>query len=266
MNVLHERLLRGGDLALPLRRRPNTSHFRQYLPTSAFTKYDMVVSSRSLMELDSMELRIRTLDILWKTVNLNGYLVIVEAGNVRGSELILEARKYLMEAVNATSHNSQPEVIAPCPHSLVCPLMKKKPKHRLCADAIQYYQYGSKTVNQEPFSYLIVHKRMKDHDTTVGTKENWPRIVQPILRPTGFDIIRVCHKKGELQELNVSKGKHGRLCKAISRRAKLGDLFPVEIVPPAAGAKVVTFKQKQKELRSKYKDGNSSGSVLSSDE
>ena len=231
MNSLQEILLKGGDPEGRMKRRQNSSFFRQYLPASAITKYNLVVSSRSLLELDSMEMRIRTLDILWKTVTPGGYLVLIEAGNVHGTQLLLEARRYLLEEVDASSLGTQPQVVAPCPHQMRCPLMEKEPKYRICSNSVIHYHYKSTNATPEPFSYIIFYKPEKISFNPSVKTSSWPRIVQPVLKPSsGFNIIRVCQKYGNLQELSVTKGKHGTFCSRVAKCSKIGDLFPVEVV------------------------------------
>ena len=236
MNLLNETLLRGGNLDDPYRKRSKSTFFRQFLPASASIKHDLVVTSRTLFELTNRETRLRTLDILWKTVNPGGCLVVVENGTVRGCELILEARHFLLEGVITDERNPAGRIIAPCPHQEICPLLKKREKYRICSDSTRYQPLNSMEIKHDLFSYVVFYKpRHADEKQKKNTKyfcNSWPRIVQPPLKPGKHVIVRVCSPHGNLQELCASKGKTGKHCYKVAKSSSLGDLFPVEVIHP----------------------------------
>ncbi|KAA0196527.1 hypothetical protein HAZT_HAZT009456 [Hyalella azteca] len=233
MHELHDVLLRGGLASLPLPRRKNSTSFRHFLPLTGSLKHDLVVCSRTLFEIGSRDMRLRTLDILWKTVMPGGCLVLVEGGRASGCHLTLEARDFLMQGlkVDTSSSRLRGRIIAPCPHQNACPLLAKQPKYRICTDSQLYQEVEYPDPLLEVFSYLIVQKP-KELETREDTLITWPRIIQPVIKSDSV-IVRVCNKFGHLQELCASKGKHGTLCRQVARKSTLGDLYPVELLPPS---------------------------------
>jgi len=67
---------------------------RQFLPAIE-TNYDLVIISHTLFELVDKEQREDVLRNLWR--KCDGYMVIVEEGTRRGSELVNEARTFLLQ-------------------------------------------------------------------------------------------------------------------------------------------------------------------------
>lgn len=72
------------------------------------TAYDLVVLSYTLFELPSTESRKGVLLNLWK--KCNGYFVIVDEGTRRGSELVNEARDFIL---NIQSEELKGSVFSP---------------------------------------------------------------------------------------------------------------------------------------------------------
>uniref|UniRef100_A0A2P2I1U1 Methyltransferase-like protein 17, mitochondrial n=1 Tax=Hirondellea gigas TaxID=1518452 RepID=A0A2P2I1U1_9CRUS len=235
MNLLNEKLQRGGTLEGPYQQRSKRTFFRNYLPISATIKHNLVVMSRTLLELNSADARLRILDILWKTVTPGGCLLLVEDGRYQSFDLMLEAREFLRVGIEATGSGRRGIIVAPCPHQHSCPLLLKEKRYRKCTDSIMHLTLDkdTSTVPEETFSYLAVYKP-KARDLVEGFKiancNAWPRIVQPV-KTSSHSIVRVCNKYGDLQELSVTNAKNGNLCRQVARRHKLGDLFPVELLP-----------------------------------
>lgn len=100
MNELSELVLRGGDDNKQLDYR--NINYRQFLPASSDLQFNLVVSAYSLLELDSRETRLKTLQTLWD--KCQDYLVLVENGSRASFELINEAREFILEydKANAT--------------------------------------------------------------------------------------------------------------------------------------------------------------------
>lgn len=69
--------------------------YRQFLP-ALDTTYDLVVISHTLFELADKQQREEILLKLWR--KCDGYMVIAEEGTRRGSELVNEARRFLLHA------------------------------------------------------------------------------------------------------------------------------------------------------------------------
>lgn len=232
MNLLNECLLKGGTLEGNYSKRYNSTFYRQFLPASGSIKYDLIVASRSLFEMHNRDMRLRTLDILWKTLAPGGCMVVVEMGNHRGCEFILEAREFLLKGVDASIPGNRGKVVAPCPHQQTCPLYNKEKKYRICSDSIKYYNLSDEGFTKlDIFSYIIVQKPLLTKDAE-DVSEHWPRVVQPVIRPSGQSIVRVCNQFGDLQELSVCKGKHGSLCYRVGKATQLGDLLPVKLLSP----------------------------------
>lgn len=77
--------------------------------------YDLVVLSYTLFELPNIESRRDVLLNLWK--KCSGYMVIIEEGTRRGSELVNEARDFIL---NLNSEELKGEVFAPVKCVLFC--------------------------------------------------------------------------------------------------------------------------------------------------
>ena len=102
------------------------------LHQSAITlKYDLVVSSNSLLELPSAQDRLSTLHSLWERVETGGYLVLADTGTNAGFHVIAEARDYLNQISRLASEQEEEEdggpsltgghCVSPCPHDGLCP-------------------------------------------------------------------------------------------------------------------------------------------------
>lgn len=72
------------------------------------TKYDLVICSHSLFELASSENRLNVILNLWK--KCDGYMILVEEGTRRGSQLINEARDFIL---SLEEHSLVGHVFAP---------------------------------------------------------------------------------------------------------------------------------------------------------
>lgn len=253
MNLLNEKLLRGGTIDGAHSDRPDTTFFRQFLPASGTIKHDLVVASRSLFELPSHEMRLRTLDILYKTVSPGGCLVLIEVGNPRGCEYILEAREFVLEGIDANKSYNRAKVVAPCPHQFSCPLNRKQKKYRICSDCVRYEGFNKAQQYLDIFSYIIIQKPLQNLPDEEIVQHHWPRVVQPVLRPSGQSIVRVCNQYGQLQELTVCRGKHNMFCHRVGKATELGDLLPVTLLPPELHLKPAesVFEVTKKERRSK---------------
>ncbi|XP_047482809.1 LOW QUALITY PROTEIN: methyltransferase-like protein 17, mitochondrial [Penaeus chinensis] len=229
MNDMADKLLRGGDPEKPLQTRPGGTFFKQFLPMSSTLKYDIVVSSRSLFELPDMASRLRTIDILWRKTSK--YLVLVEAGTNAGYRLIQEARDYLLEV----GHQSEEErdyleghVFSPCSHDKFCPRFFDG-SNTPCNFEVSYkpFRFGKYSdTSKDLFTYVVL-KKGKRNDVE-GDNVSWPRIVRAPLCRTRHVICRTCTKYGTLQELTVTKRRHGKECYSVSKNSDWGDMLPVE--------------------------------------
>eukprot|EP00127_Corallochytrium_limacisporum_P007071 Clim_evm31s241 gene=Clim_evmTU31s241 len=91
--------------------------FREYLPLGNPGDQDLVIAAYTLSELASDEQRDELFLELWSRTK--DYLVIVELGDHKGSDITLRARDLLvgLEGTSMEGH-----VVGPCPHMHACPL------------------------------------------------------------------------------------------------------------------------------------------------
>ena len=106
---------------------------------------DLVVAAYTLSELTQERLRSDSIRALWEACT--GVLVIVEAGTPAGFKLVMDARTTILSEYDGVGPwESQPSVLAPCPHNNVrCPLMHSLFGHnhknmRTCYSTAQYSQ------------------------------------------------------------------------------------------------------------------------------
>lgn len=92
MNEISELILRDGHENKQISLR--NVYYRQFLPAIE-TKYDLVIISHTLFEMADKEQRQEVLLNLWR--KCDGYMVIAEEGTRRGSELVNEARRFLLK-------------------------------------------------------------------------------------------------------------------------------------------------------------------------
>ncbi|XP_006821201.1 ribosome assembly protein METTL17, mitochondrial-like, partial [Saccoglossus kowalevskii] len=77
--------------------------FRQFLPVSPMNKFDVIISSYSLMDLPSVQERINTLRTLW--IKTEHFLVVIENGTNEGYKTVLEARDLILHGENYLKTN-----------------------------------------------------------------------------------------------------------------------------------------------------------------
>ncbi|KAK8720792.1 hypothetical protein OTU49_013099 [Cherax quadricarinatus] len=96
--------------------------------------------------------------------------------------------------------------------------------------AIDYNEYKSAAyvvARLAPdFASLKRGKRNEDVD------QQWPRVIQNPSLKKKHVICHLCTKYGTLQELTVTKRRHGKACYSVSKKASWGDLFPVVLPEP----------------------------------
>ncbi|XP_030377005.1 methyltransferase-like protein 17, mitochondrial [Scaptodrosophila lebanonensis] len=205
--------------------------YRQFLP-AIDTKYDLVLISHTLFELPSLEQRRETLLNLWR--KCDGYMIIVEEGTRRGSELVNEARRFLLrsEQQEAAGHT-----LAPCPHDLRCPRLSNQDDRTPCNFPISFVPLrlaSNSTADRQTalYSYVI----LKKGELTDATQP-WPRIVRPTLVRSKHSICRLCTQGGNLQEVIFTAAKHGRPAYTCARVSRWGDRLPMALGSPQAKTK-----------------------------
>ncbi|KAH8255596.1 hypothetical protein KR038_007012 [Drosophila bunnanda] len=221
MNEISELILRDGheNKQIPLR----NVYYRQFLPAIE-TKYDLVIISHTLFEMADQEQRQEVLLNLWR--KCDGYMVIAEEGTRRGSELVNEARRFLLE------QDDEGHTLAPCPHDVTCPRLKDLADRTPCNFPISYapLRLGSDSNadrHTSLYSYAILKKGPQS-----DSSRSWPRIVRPTLVRSKHAICRVCTGEGNLQEVIFTKSKHGKSAYSCAKVSRWGDRLPMSLGQP----------------------------------
>ncbi|XP_055917563.1 methyltransferase-like protein 17, mitochondrial [Eupeodes corollae] len=221
MNDLSDLIIRDGNANQKPRLR--NVYYRQFLP-SADTKYDLVVSAFSLFELPSAKDRKEVIMNLWK--KCDGYMIVVEEGSRRGSEIVNEVRSNVL---TSRDPDLVGHVFAPCPHDLSCPRLSEQGDNTPCNFNASYEPLGlgeniSGNVTKR-FSYVVLKKGSRKN----ARDSSWPRLVRPTLVRSKHSVCRMCTSKGTLLEIVFTKSKHGRDALRCARASDWGDRLPLEI-------------------------------------
>ncbi|CAD6997656.1 methyltransferase-like protein 17, mitochondrial [Ceratitis capitata] len=229
MNDLSELILREGNENQQMSLR--NVFYRQFLPAME-TAYDLVVLSYTLFELPSTESRKGVLLNLWK--KCNGYFVIVDEGTRRGSELVNEARDFIL---NIQSEELKGSVFSPCPHNLTCPRLANAIDRTPCNFELGYVPLhlgGVKDDRQTTRYSYVVLKKGEISDAT----RNWPRLVRPTLQRSKHIVCRMCTEDAKLQEVIFTQSKHGRNAYRCAKASDWGDRLPIKL-----GAELPTIRK-----------------------
>ncbi|EDW03117.1 GH10666 [Drosophila grimshawi] len=223
MNELSELILQQGQENKQVALR--NVFYRQFLP-AIDTKYDLVIISHTLFELADKQQRLEILLNLWR--KCDGYMVIVEEGTRRGSELVNEARQYLLRAED----EHQGHTLAPCPHDLRCPRLNDLADRTPCNFEISYapLRLSSDSASDRQssvYSYAILKK-----GAIADATQQWPRIVRPTLVRSKHSICRLCTQTGNLQEVIFTASKHGKAAYSCARVSRWGDRLPMALGTP----------------------------------
>ncbi|XP_014093651.2 ribosome assembly protein METTL17, mitochondrial [Bactrocera oleae] len=220
MNDLSELILREGNENEQILLR--NVYYRQFLPAIE-TLYDLVVLSYTLFELPNIESRRDVLLNLWK--KCSGYMVIIEEGTRRGSELVNEARDFIL---NLNSEELKGEVFAPCSHNLTCPRLSNNGDRTPCNFEVRYVPLHLGGVKNNSlttrYSYVVL-KKGKISDAT----RKWPRLVRPTLLRSKHIICRMCTEDAKLQEVIFTHSKHGRHAYRCAKASDWGDRLPIKL-------------------------------------
>ena len=162
--------------------------------TSAWSAdpHDLVVASYSLNELKEKE-RLQLVEKLWSLSQK--FLIFIEPGTKSGFELLNQLRQSML--------SKGAHLIAPCPHSNLCPLTEKdwchfytriqrSSFHRKTKDATLNYE-------DEKFSYLIFAKTQFEPCQS--------RVLRHPFKGEGFIKLQLCSKNGIEQKTVTKKNK-----------------------------------------------------------
>jgi ribosomal protein RSM22 (predicted rRNA methylase) len=169
--------------------------------------HDLVIASYSLGELRESD-RIKILETLWLLTNK--ILIIIEPGTKARFESLKKIRESLL--------SSGAFLVAPCPHSKVCPLQKRdwchfsarierSSLHRKIKDATLNYE-------DEKFSYVIFSKNK------IEACQN--RVIRHPFKGAGFINLQLCSKSGIEEKIITKKNKPQF---AYSKKIEWGDEF-----------------------------------------
>lgn len=225
---------------------------------------DLTNSIRGLKE-KAAEVRLRRLiRTLWRRTAPGGLFVVIEDGTAAGFESVLFARELVLsnfvndevtrppadgenQADDGNAHAESVRVIAPCVHSLKCPLDGSVTRRRICRfeqrlnrppfQRIAYPRFNA--FEDEYFSFIALQKLTSSKELDDNIHEHsWGRLVRPPLRRTRHISLDACTNDANLERRVVSKRKalDGYFNRA--RRSKWGDIWPV---PPCGNPSPINF-------------------------
>lgn len=172
--------------------------------------HDLVIASYSLNELQEKD-RFKLIGKLWDLTNK--LLILVEPGSRAAFESLMKLRQSLLL--------KGAHLIAPCPHSNICPLLEKdwchfsarierSSLHRKTKEATLNYE-------DEKFSYLIFSKNKFEPCHS--------RVLRRPFKGEGFIKLQLCSKNGlDLKTIT----KKNKTQYAYSRKIECGDNCSVE--------------------------------------
>jgi len=249
MREIADKLLRPEkDLAIPIQElmrdsaglavtwTPSLMDLTKGLNPEEFPQFDLVTAICSLSELPSTTSRAVAAAYLWRMVKPGGMLVVGERGDPGSNRVVIDTRELLLEknslrrSMSRVAHldpfqDYHIKVVAPCTHSLSCPLAfetaegERNNFKRGCF----FTQVARRNVTLKGktgqglgrptssfgFSYFAMQKlekkeEVKDRD---DTKESWSRIIRhPMHRQVRNAIVLdVCSSDARLKRLVIKK-------------------------------------------------------------
>ncbi|KAK2717723.1 ribosome assembly protein METTL17, mitochondrial-like [Artemia franciscana] len=197
--------------------------FRQFLPNTHLTKFQLVVSGHSMFELPSTEDRLNTALNLWKKTD--NYLVLCEQGTKSGHRILMEIRSFLLDATKDLPDTEKGYVFSPCPHQVSCPRVEAD-DGTPCNFPVKYQSLLYNEYLTETLSYVVLRKGVPQNSEDLS----WPRIVRDLQHKRGHSHCQVCTGEGTLQKWTFTKGKHGESgLYHIARKSDWGDRLPIEL-------------------------------------
>ncbi|WP_010300076.1 small ribosomal subunit Rsm22 family protein [Candidatus Odyssella thessalonicensis] len=181
-------------------------HQEDISSASKFPSADLVLLSYVLNELPSSK-RLKIIDKIWNVTN--DYLLIITAGTPQGFEQLREVRSSLID--------QGASIIAPCPHSLSCPLQGQDWCHfrtRLPRSSLHRSVKGAElNYEDEKFSYLLASKH--------PNSQIYQRVLKQPQHRSSHGIIDLCTPQGTVVNESYSKSKSEKY--ALLRKSTWGD-------------------------------------------
>lgn len=166
---------------------------------------DLVISSYVLNELEPND-RLKVIKKMWESSNQ--YMVIVEPGTPKGSQIIQEVRSLVISLGGY--------VFSPCPHMNECPIAKDDWCHfstRVSRSKLhKALKEGDSPFEDEKYSYIIFSKKEVNRCNA--------RILRHPLIYNGYVSLTVCDQNG-IENLKISKKDKERY--KLARKANVGD-------------------------------------------
>lgn len=221
--------------------------------------------SRGLKE-KAAEVRTRRLiRTLWRRTAPGGLFVVVEDGTAAGFESVLFAREMVLnkfvnndtaKLLDGLAKRKMDDksgdvecarVVAPCVHSLKCPLDGSVTRRRVCRfeqrlnrppfQRTAYPRFNA--FEDEYFSFIAIQKLANSEQPDDNIHEHsWGRLVRAPLRRAKHISIDACTDSAKLERRVVSKRKAPEGYFARARRSKWGDIWPT---PPSSKSSPVNF-------------------------
>jgi len=207
---------------------PSGYSYRMNLPRDSSTKYDLVTSSFTLLDLPNERQRLTYVETLWHRVEEGGFLILTEVGSHFGYQAINEARELLVHLFKNTENKGH--IFAPCPHEELCP--RQYQKRPLCNFEVRFRNFPFKwlTPGQNEhifngtFSYIIAQK-----GTSRNESSNWPRLVEHNIIKKHSVICRMCTSRGKLEEIFATRQKDGKDLVRYCRSKRKGQQIKINL-------------------------------------
>lgn len=240
--------LKDPDLSFVHETNPNGQRlfyeYAKFLPAQG-RKFDLIIAAYSLAEMQPFNpegglngLQTAVLETLWKLLDEDGMLVLIDRSTPHGFSTIEKARTDLLSRKEAA-------VFAPCPHAATCPaamLPPDSPHAWACGFAqrvrttelMRNHAIGKpKESLASHFSYLVVQKasqarmdlKKAQQFEWTGDQQGWPRLIRAPIKRKGHVIMDWCSPNGLLERGIVPKSLGKEAYKA-ARKAQWGDLWP----------------------------------------
>lgn len=173
--------------------------------------------------------RVHLVESLWHKVAKDGYLIMVEQGSTRGFRFVHDFRNWIRE-------RDDNRIVAPCPHSMKCPMSGTKEwcnfgqLNGIYPKSVFPKLPKQKNHEIEKFSYLIVQKtsEKKEIDDCKTLEEKsmyWDRIVKPIIPKSRHYIVDLCTTEGNLERRIMAKSHGNNHGYKEIKKLKWGDLW-----------------------------------------